>query len=200
MGVRLKMCNPWCNEFVTYCSNFWKPEARLLEVGSLNVNGSPRDVLQDHKGEYIGVDLTAGLGVDMILDVKNLTDVFGPRSFDAVISTGSLEHMDDWRVAVWQMCNVLKIGGVLCLTTCSPGFEYHPYPLDKWRFTVEQFQAIFTPPMTIESIMTSPHTRLYKGKNVYAEIAICAIMMETSTDAIMKDWWNHLQKVEASNR
>lgn len=192
------MCNPWCNEFVLDCSIHWTKDSDILEVGSLNVNGTPRDALKDHKGLYIGVDLQMGPGVDRIVDVKDLTDVFGPKTFDAVISTGSLEHMADWRVAVWQMSNVLRVGGVLCLTTCCPGFEYHPYPLDNWRFTREQLSAIFIPPMQWLVIEGSPHTRINPKTHtdISAEIAVLAKRDDGDIDV----WWDHLTKTEVSHR
>lgn len=116
----------------------------VLEVGAQDVNGSPREVLVPHgPKKYVGVDFGHGKGVDLVMDVKDLTSYFGPESFDVVVSTEMLEHASDWRTAVGQMKGVLRLGGLLILTTRGPGFPYHGFPHDYWRFTVKNFQEIF---------------------------------------------------------
>lgn len=116
----------------------------VLEVGSQNVNGSPREVLIPYgPSKYVGVDFGHGKCVDLVMDVKDLTAYFGVESFDVVVSTEMLEHAHDWRDAVDQMKDVLRPGGLLVVTTRSPGFPYHGYPNDYWRFTVADFREIF---------------------------------------------------------
>lgn len=128
----------------------------LLEVGSQDVNGSPREVIQPlNPGKYVGVDFTKGKGVDVVLDVSKLAQHFGPASFDVVISTEMLEHAQDWRSAVDQMKTVLRVGGLLVVTTRSKGFPYHGYPHDYWRYRIEHFQRIFSD-MTIETLQNDP--------------------------------------------
>ncbi len=116
----------------------------VLEVGAQNVNGSPREVLLGHlPKKYVGVDFAHGNGVDLVMDVKELTTYFGVDWFDVVISTEMLEHAQDWRTAVQQMKSVLRPGGLLILTARGPGFPYHGYPHDYWRYTVSDFKFIF---------------------------------------------------------
>lgn len=128
----------------------------LLEVGSQDVNGSPRSVLMGHTPKrYIGVDFGKGKGVDIVLDVAKLSSYFGCETFDVVISTEMLEHAQDWRTAVNQMKDVLKPGGLLVVTTRGPGFPYHGYPHDYWRFEIEHFQKIFAD-MQIDKLLPDP--------------------------------------------
>lgn len=116
----------------------------VLEVGSQDVNGSPREVLLPYKPKkYIGVDFTHGKGVDVVMDVKDLTTYFGVDWFDVVISTEMLEHAQDWRSAVAQIKSVLKPGGLLIITARGPGFPFHGYPHDYWRYTVDDFKRVF---------------------------------------------------------
>lgn len=141
------MCNTWCHKFVSDSLPHWPRYAEILEVGSRNVNGSPRDVLSS-KGYvpslYIGVDLYPGEGVDIIWDVLKLEDLtLIPPNFNVVISTEMLEHVEEWCVAIEQMMYRVRESGILVLTTRSPGFEYHPWPIDRWRFTVEDMRYIF---------------------------------------------------------
>jgi glycosyltransferase involved in cell wall biosynthesis len=107
----------------------------VLEVGSLDVNGSVRPMVESRgPRSYLGVDVVDGPGVDRICDAKELLAAFGPDAFDVVISTEMLEHVDDWQRAVAAMVGVLRPGGILVVTTRSPGFAYH-HPPDRWRYT-----------------------------------------------------------------
>jgi len=116
----------------------------VLEVGSYNVNGTPRTVV-DKLGpkSYLGVDSQTGPCVDRVVSVNDLVKEFGEDRFDVVISTEMMEHVKEWRKAVMQLKAVTKPGGLLVITTRSPGFPYHPYPEDHWRFTIDQFKKIF---------------------------------------------------------
>ena len=116
---------------------------RVLEVGSLDVNGSARPTIQRlAPSEYIGVDNSAGKSVDMVLDASQLVSKFGVASFDLVVSTEMLEHVEDWKPIVAQLKEVVKPNGLLVITTRSPGFPYHPYPIDVWRYTQGDIRAI----------------------------------------------------------
>jgi SAM-dependent methyltransferase len=139
------MCNQWCLEFGSKPISFLQKPARILEVGSRNVNGTVRDVLSKYASEYIGVDLFDGPGVDIVCNVTALTDTFATQSFDLVVSTEMLEHCLNWQDALCQMASVLRQDGLLLITTRSPGFELHDYPADYWRFTYGDFEKIFQP-------------------------------------------------------
>lgn len=117
----------------------------VLEVGSFNVNGSARDIIQPlNPAKYHGVDLaTQPLYVDEVLDASELIQRFGPESFDVVISTEMLEHAEDWQAAVLNMRSVLKPGGLLILTARGPGFPLHCHPHDHWRFSTDDIAAEF---------------------------------------------------------
>lgn len=128
----------------------------ILEVGSQDVNGSPREVVKGlNPGKYVGVDFVRGAGVDLVLPVEKLGARFGQEAFDVVISTEMLEHAQDWRTAVDQMKGVLKTGGLLVVTTRGPGFPYHGYPHDYWRYRIEHFEQIFAD-MAIELLAGDP--------------------------------------------
>jgi SAM-dependent methyltransferase len=102
------------------------------------VNGSVRPiVLELGPVGYTGVDQSAGPGVDQVVSAMDLVKTFGAGSFDVVISTEMLEHVEDWRPVVAQLVEVLALDGLLALTTRSPGFPYHPYPVDTWRYTLD---------------------------------------------------------------
>ena len=117
---------------------------RVIEVGSLDVNGSLRPLMESYNPkEYMGVDIVKGHGVDRICKVENLVEDVGQNIFDVVISTELLEHVRDWKKAISSIKNVCKEGGIILITTRSIGFPYHAYPYDFWRFEMDDMISIF---------------------------------------------------------
>ena len=117
---------------------------RVIEVGSMNVNGSLRATIEAlGPAKYVGVDLGEGPGVDEVCPAENLVARFGEASFDLVVCTEMLEHVREWRVVVANLKQLVAPGGVVLLTTRSKGFPYHEYPFDYWRYEPADLRAIF---------------------------------------------------------
>jgi glyoxylate carboligase len=85
---------------------------RVLEVGSKYVNGSVRPLVERfcRPREYIGVDIEPGKFVDVILPTERLVEHFGLESFDVVIATELLKHVQDWKLVVNNTKAVLRRG------------------------------------------------------------------------------------------
>ena len=116
---------------------------RILEVGSLDVNGTLRDGIERmDPSEYIGVDIMEGRGVDIICKAENLVEKFGEESFDFVLSTCMLEHILDWKTCVSNIKRVCKKGGIILIIVPSM-YPYHEYPNDYWRFKKDDIIRIF---------------------------------------------------------
>lgn len=117
---------------------------RVLEIGSRDINGSVRGAIEPFATEYIGIDIAEGPGVDRIMSVHEIIGHFGSEAFDFVISTETLEHLERWQVAIWQMKATTKVDGRILLTTRMPGFPYHAqWGEDYWRFTPGDMAAAF---------------------------------------------------------
>lgn len=116
-----------------------KLKGRVLEVGSLNVNGCVRDLVP----HAIGTDMRAGPNVDVVCPAEKLLEHFGADSFDAVMSLDAFEHVQDWRGFVTNMWGVLKPNGWLVLTMASPKKGRHAYPDDYWRAGWDLIAEIF---------------------------------------------------------
>lgn len=119
--------------------NLDKLGGAVLEVGAYNVNGSLKEIVP-HR---IGTDMRAGPEVDLVCRAENLLEHFAPGSFDAVISTETLEHVKDWRGAVRGMWDVLKPDGWLIVTMASVNKGRHAYPDDYWRMLPEHVAKVF---------------------------------------------------------
>jgi SAM-dependent methyltransferase len=146
-GVLLRslvVCNPACLGFVRRQVHKHDVKGRtVLEVGAREVNGSVRPYITSlDPSQYVGVDVAPGRGVDEVCDVADLVAHFGDDSFDVVITTEMVEHVEDWRRAFGQMKAVLRPHGLLLVTTRSPGFPRHGYPSDYWRFTPAHMRLI----------------------------------------------------------
>ena len=135
---------------------------RVLEVGSLNVNGSVRTILEPHGPiEYVGIDMTPGPGVDLVTTVEDFekppdrATTWERKTFGVVVSTEMLEHAPDWRSAVEAMTRLCS--GVLVVTARGPGFPKHDYPNDHWRFTLEDFHMMFSKDFDIVALMPDPN-------------------------------------------
>jgi SAM-dependent methyltransferase len=106
---------------------------KVLDVGSLDVNGTYRELFSD----YTGSDVVKGANVD-VLQPSQYVIPFPDRDFDHVISGQMLEHCDNPFKVVAEMVRVLKKGGTL--TVVVPWkMDYHPYPVDCWRFSPDAF-------------------------------------------------------------
>jgi len=84
----------------------------VLEVGSLNINGTVRDFF-DAK-EYVGVDLLEGPGVDRVCAGQDLD--YADDSFDVVVSAECFEHNSEW---VATFANMARMSGKYVFFTCA---------------------------------------------------------------------------------
>ena len=116
------------------------PEARVLDVGSLYVNGSYRKTIVDRGWEYIGLDVVAGRNVDVV--APEFDYPFEDGAFDVVISGSTMEHV----TAIWrwvpELVRVLRPGGLLAIVT-HMAWGIHPWPLDCWRILPDGMRYLF---------------------------------------------------------
>lgn len=138
------MCSPYVIDFVKRELTADEVKgATVLEVGSFDVNGSVRPYIESlQPAGYLGVDAQPGPGVDRVVDCEDLVKEVGAEIWDIVISTEMLEHVRDWQTCMEQMTQATAPDGLLLITTRSPGFGFHPFPEDHWRFTVDEMTQI----------------------------------------------------------
>ena len=103
----------------------------VLDIGSQDVNGTMRNVAPAYC-RYIGVDFSAGAGVDIVLqDPYRLP--FADGSVDAVVSSSCFEHIEFFWLMFIEVMRVLQPNGLFYLNAPTNG-DYHRYPVDCWRF------------------------------------------------------------------
>lgn len=87
-------------------------DVRVLEVGSLDINGSVRDFFTNC--DYIGVDLNEGPGVDVVSLGEDLD--YPDKSFTTVISAECFEHNPKW---LETFVNMHRMSDSLVAFTCA---------------------------------------------------------------------------------
>jgi SAM-dependent methyltransferase len=92
---------------------------RVLEIGSLDVNGSVRPYFSDC--DYVGIDVGPGPGVDIVCQGQE----FEAPKFDVVISCNCFEHNPFWKETFENMLRLCKPGGIVITTCASLGFPEH---------------------------------------------------------------------------
>jgi SAM-dependent methyltransferase len=112
----------------TYCD---LPKARILEIGSMDVNGSLRDFAEPST-QYVGVDLEKGPAVDVVVKPGERLP-FDDASFDLIMASSAFEHDPRFWETFLEMCRVAQPGGHIYVNAPSNG-GVHRYPLDCWRF------------------------------------------------------------------
>jgi SAM-dependent methyltransferase len=118
------MAHPAQLEFVGLLSEALKPyfrRSRVLEVGSLDVNGSIRGLFTDC--DYSGLDVAPGKGVDVVCEGHKYDAADG--SFDTVISCEAMEHNPYWEGTFRNMVRLCRPGGVVIMTCATIGRPEH---------------------------------------------------------------------------
>jgi len=94
---------------------------RVLEVGSLNINGTLRDFFS--KCDYTGIDVGEGEGVDIVCEGQKYE---GPdNSFDVCASAECFEHNPYWIATFSNMIRLCKPGGLVVMTCATTGRSEH---------------------------------------------------------------------------
>tara|TARA_Y100000592_G_scaffold100622_1_gene181548 strand:+ start:2368 stop:2898 length:531 start_codon:yes stop_codon:yes gene_type:complete len=100
-----------------YPENF-RPHCRVLELGSRDINGSPRSVCEG-VSEYIGIDFHGGKGVDIAGVAHHVIAERDLKGFDLIVSTEMLEHDPYWEDTIKAAVGALADGGLLLITCAS---------------------------------------------------------------------------------
>jgi SAM-dependent methyltransferase len=120
-----------CRSFVAAWANVIRPPRSVVEVGSYDVNGSVRDLFAGSR--YLGIDLRAGPGVDVVADGASWQPEDWPL-FDLVLCLETLEHAPDPRAVCRNLVRLAAPGGLILVTAAGPlrlphSRDGHPLPV-----------------------------------------------------------------------
>jgi len=93
----------------------------VLEVGSLNINGTIRDFFDDCS--YIGIDVARGPGVDIVCQGQAYDAP--DEHFDVCASVECFEHNPYWVETFKNMVRMCKSGGLVIMTCATTGRPEH---------------------------------------------------------------------------
>lgn len=118
---------------------------RVLEFGSLDINGSVRPIFSPFASDYVGVDMQEGPGVDIVADASTFDSL---DLFDIVVCCEVYEHTPVWREITANSHRLLTPGGLLVGTCAGEGRPPHSAidenPIRDWEYyanvTVDEMQ------------------------------------------------------------
>ena len=128
----------------TYLTDFRDQSLTILDVGSQVVADQPlsyKPLFNAPAWTYTGLDVEAGLNVDVVPANDYRWDELGADSFDVVVSGQAFEHIPFFWATAFEIGRVLRPGGVAVITAPGRGPQ-HRFPVDCWRFHDDGFEAI----------------------------------------------------------
>jgi len=94
---------------------------KVLEVGSLNINGSIRIFFTEC--DYLGIDVGAGPGVDLVCEGQKLDHP--NETYDTVGSCECFEHNPYWVETFNNMYRMTKPNGLVFMSCATTGRAEH---------------------------------------------------------------------------
>lgn len=98
--------------------DFFK-NCRVLDIGSLNINGYNKPLFNDC--EYIGIDIGEGPNVDVVCKAHEYDD----EPFDTIISSECFEHDMYLELTLKNAVRLLKPGGLFAFSCANKLREPH---------------------------------------------------------------------------
>ena len=123
----------------------------VLEIGSKKYNEAVsydyRSLL-GHLGPYVGTDLAAGDGVDIVADLTSdfdaLPEPLRETKYGTILCMSVMEHVRDVFKFAANMRSLLAAGGT-AFVSVPWVWRFHGYPSDYWRFSPEALKFLLEP-------------------------------------------------------
>ena len=135
----------------------------VIEIGSKPAPGQEemanlRPIFEADR--YVGVDIEAGLGVDVVSDGELVHRLFGRQEFELGICIDTLEHC--WRPlnVVYALSRAAEHVALRAPFACP----LHDHPQDYWRFTPATFGKMLKPQRAHGFVAVDPPLFAYPGQ------------------------------------
>jgi SAM-dependent methyltransferase len=113
---------------------------KIVDIGAQNVNGSYRTLFPVSSYDYLGADLSAGKGVDLVIGDPYHIPI-GDNHADLVISGQMLEHNEFFWLTFSEKIRIVNRTGYVIMIAPSRG-RIHRYPVDCYRFYPDSYAAL----------------------------------------------------------
>lgn len=124
-------------EFIFTSFHSWrgdKDNLDILEIGSLDINGSVRPMFKPFQVTYTGIDMQEGPGVDIVVDAAKFINF---EDYDVVVCAEVFEHTPYWPQILQNSYNNLRPGGIFIATMAGEGRYPHSAidqnPIREWE-------------------------------------------------------------------
>jgi hypothetical protein len=112
----------------------------VVDIGSMNVNGTYRELFDSNKWDYVGIDMAPGPGVDLVIRDPYKFPL-SDGSVDCVISGQMLEHNEFFWLTFGEKIRILRPTGLVFMIAPSIG-PIHRFPVDCYRFYPDSYAAL----------------------------------------------------------
>jgi SAM-dependent methyltransferase len=127
-----------------YLAPYEREMLAILDVGSAVVaagHRSNREAFANPSWRYVGLDIEAGLNVDVaVSDPYDWREV-ASASVDVVACSQVLEHTEFFWITILEIGRVLKPNGLAFIVAPGSG-PLHRFPVDCWRFYDDGLPAL----------------------------------------------------------
>jgi len=123
-------------EVIIYAQKYIRGETLDFGAGSAKY----REIIKKKADKYTTFDMMAGKNIDVVGNALNAP--FKDETFDTVISTQVLEHIEKPWIMIGEIYRILKKDGI-CILTAPFLAPYHADPHDYFRYTTEGIKSLF---------------------------------------------------------
>lgn len=117
-------------------------EDLVYDVGSQDVNGTYRPLVEPHGATYRGLDIVAGPNVDVVVPEAGHWLLVVRRQAPFVISGQCLEHVARPWFWIKQAASLVALNGKL-IVIAPWRWPLHRHPIDAWRILPDGMVSLF---------------------------------------------------------